>query len=271
MDRIKRGERLAAMARILTNAPNRLHTLGEFCTLFDTAKSTVSEDIDILRDAFTRFRLGTIITVAGASGGVMYRSLMNPDSAQDTLAQLAAILSEPGRLLPGGFLYTADVCSNPDTAGKVGDIMASMYCTQNPDFVLTMETSGIPVALMTARALDIPLVIARRDSRAYEGPAVKINYVAGSGDKIETMTLARKAVRPGKRALIIDDFTKGGGTLRGMAEMMREFDAPVVGIGVMIATAEPVHKRIEGIRALLTLESTDAETGSAIVRPTQLV
>ncbi|MDO4739630.1 MAG: pur operon repressor [Eubacteriales bacterium] len=270
MERIKRGERLAAMARILTNAPNRLHTLGEFCMQFDTAKSTVSEDIDILRESFARFHLGTIITVAGASGGVMYRSLMSPESAQETLGQLAATLSEPGRLLPGGFLYTADVCSNPDTAGKVGDIMASLYCMHNPDFVLTMETSGIPVALMTARALDVPLVIARRDSRAYEGPAVKINYVAGN-DKIETMTLARKAVRPGKRALIIDDFTKGGGTLRGMAEMMREFDAPVVGIGVMIATAEPVRKRAEGIRALLTLESTDPEAGSAIVRPAKLV
>lgn len=269
MERIKRGERLAAMARILTSAPNRLHTLGEFCTLFDTAKSTVSEDIDILREAFSRFRLGTVITIAGASGGVMYRSLVSPTAAEDTLGQLAATLSEPGRLLPGGFLYTADVCSNPDTAGRIGDIMASMYCAQTPDFVLTMETSGIPVALMTARALDIPLVIARRDSRAYEGPAVKINYVAG-GDRIETMTLARKAVRPGKRALIIDDFTKGGGTLRGMAEMMREFDAPVVGIGVMIATAEPEKKRIEGIHALLRLESTDTDTGTARVVPLPL-
>ncbi len=269
MERIKRGERLAAMARILTAAPNRLHTLGEFCVLFDTAKSTVSEDIDILREAFARFNLGTVLTVAGAAGGVMYRSLVSPSSAQDTLGELAQRLSEPGRLLPGGFLYTADVCSHPDTAGRIGEIMASMYCADAPDFVLTMETSGIPIALMTARALDVPLVIARRDSRAYEGPAVKINYVAG-GDRIETMTLARKAVRSGKRALIIDDFTKGGGTLRGMAEMMNEFEAPVVGIGVMIATAEPARKRIEGIRSLLTLESTDADTGTAVVRPMPL-
>ena len=42
---------------------------------------------------------------------------------------------------------------------------------------------------MTARALGVPLVIARRDSRAYEGSAVKINYVSG-GDRIETMALA---------------------------------------------------------------------------------
>ena len=266
MEKVKRGERLAAMARILTASPNRLHTLGEFCLLFDTAKSTISEDIDILRDSFSRFQIGTITTIAGAAGGVMFRSVMSSETINSTLNKLAIRLSEPGRLLPGGFLYTADVCSNPDTAGRIGEIMASIYSPLSPDFVLTMETSGIPIALMTARAMDVPLVIARRDSRAYEGPAVKINYVGG-GDRIETMTLARRAVKPGKRALIIDDFTKAGGTLRGMVEMMREFDAPVVGIGVMIATAEPVKKRADGIKALLVLDKADDESGTAIVRP----
>lgn len=269
MERIKRGERLSAMARILTGAPNRLHTLGEFCTLFDTAKSTVSEDIDILRESFQRFQLGSIITIAGASGGVLYRPYLSNESARETLEQLAKTLSEPGRLLPGGFLYTADLCCNSDTAGKVGDIMASLYCARNPDFVLTMETSGIPIALMTARALDVPLVIARRDSRAYEGPAVKINYVSGDG-QMETMTLARRAVQPRQRALIIDDFTKGGGTLRGMADMMNEFDAPVVGIGVLVATAEPVKKRIDGIQPLLIIDGMDPENGSVKVRPADI-
>ena len=94
-------------------------------------------------------------------------------------------------------------------------ILAMDYYDKAPDFVLTMETKGIPVALMTAQTMGVPLVIARRDSRAYEGSAVKINYISGeAGDRIETMALARRAVSPGQRALIIDDFMKGGGTLR---------------------------------------------------------
>ena len=34
MDRIKRNERMSAMLRILTETPNRIYTLGEFCELF---------------------------------------------------------------------------------------------------------------------------------------------------------------------------------------------------------------------------------------------
>lgn len=268
MDKIKRNERLGAMTKILTHTPNRIHTLSEFCELFGAAKSTVSEDIDLIGESFERFDLGKIETVAGAAGGVRYRAIPSHERSKAVLAQLAERLSQPGRMLPGGFLYTSDVTSEPDTAQAMGEILAMQYYDRQPHFVLTMETKGIPIALMTARALDVPLVIARRDSRAYEGSAVKINYIAGGGnERIETMALARRAVAPGQRALIIDDFMKGGGTLQGMVDMMKEFQAEVVGVGVMIATAEPEVKRVEGARSLLVLCGFETETGRAIVRP----
>ena len=47
MERIKRNERMCVIARMLADAPNRIHTLGEFCEMFDTAKSTVLSLIHI--------------------------------------------------------------------------------------------------------------------------------------------------------------------------------------------------------------------------------
>ena len=268
MDKIKRNKRLGAMTKILTNTPNRIHTLGEFCALFGAAKSTISEDIDLIGQSFERFDLGRVETVAGAAGGVRFRAVPSEAKVRRVLNDLSQRLSEPGRMLPGGFLYTSDIVSDSATARDMGEILAAKYYDRRPHFVLTMETKGIPVALMTARMLDVPLVIARRDSRAYEGSAVKINYIAGgSGERIETMALARRAVEAGQRALIIDDFMKGGGTLQGMVDLMREFLAEVVGVGVMIATAKPERKRVEGAKALLILEGFEPETGRAIIHP----
>ena len=268
MDKIKRNERLGAMTRILMDTPNRIHTLGEFSELFGAAKSTISEDIDLVSASFARFDLGRIETVAGAAGGVRYRAIPSPEKTRRVLIELSERLSEPGRMLPGGFLYTSDVSADSSTAQALGEILAAQYYDRQPHFVLTMETKGIPIALMTARMLDVPLVIARRDSRAYEGSAVKINYIAGGGnERIETMALARRAVAPGQRALIIDDFMKGGGTLQGMVDLMKEFLAEVVGVGVMISTAVPAQKRIEGVQSLLRLDGFDQQTGRAIVHP----
>lgn len=268
MDKIKRNERLGAMTRILLDTPNRIHTLNEFCDMFGSAKSTISEDIDLISASFERFDLGRIETIAGAAGGVRYRAIPSPQKAVHILESIAERLSEPGRMLPGGFLYTSDITADSNIAMQTGEILAAHYYDKQPDFVLTMETQGIPVALMAARMLDIPLVIARRDSRAYEGSAVKINYMAGSGnDRIETMALSRRAVASGQRALIIDDFAKAGGTLQGMVDLMHEFQTEVVGIGVMIVTSAPQEKRVGEVHSLLTLEGFDPVTGRAIIHP----
>ena len=268
MDKIKRNERLGAMTHILTDTPNRIHTFSEFCEMFGSAKSTISEDIDLISASFKSFDLGKIETVAGAAGGVRYRAMPSAARTKRILDALSERLSQPGRMLPGGFLYTSDVTAESEIAKSLGEILASKFYDRQPDLVLTMETKGIPLALMTARALNVPLVIARRDSKAYEGSAVKINYISGGDSgRIETMALSRRAVKPGQRALIVDDFMKGGGTLQGMVEMMAEFQAEVVGIGVMIATMTPETKRCAGAKALLMFRSADRESGACEVVP----
>lgn len=269
MEKIKRNERLGALTRILTDTPNRIHTFSEFCDLFGAAKSTISEDIDLISASFARFDLGRVETVAGAAGGVRYRAIPSPARVRTRLNDVAARLAEPGRMLPGGFLYTSDITAQSSVAQQMGEIIAAQYYDSKPNFVLTMETKGIPIALMTARMLDVPLVIARRDSRAYEGSAVKINYIAGGDDRIETMALTRRAVSPGQRALIVDDFMKGGGTLQGMVDLMEEFQAEVVGVCVMIATARPEVKRVKNVRSLLILEGFDPATGRANIHPAE--
>ena len=267
MERIRRNERLAAMTRILVESPNKIFTLGTFCEMFGAAKSTLSEDIDILRGVFSQFHLGQLDTVTGAAGGVRYRPVPSPEDAYRCVKDLSRMLNAPGRLLPGGFLYMADILAMPEVVEKMGSIIASQFYRAEPDFVLTMETKGIPIAMMTAKALGVPLVIVRRDSKVYEGPAVNINYLSGSGGRVETMSLSRRAVKEGQRALIVDDFMRAGGTARGMVDMMREFAVTVVGVCVMISTEEPAKKRLDGVKSLLVIENADENSGSVNIHP----
>ena len=268
MDKIRRNERLSAMMKILSDAPNQIYTLSWFCEMFGTAKSSMSEDVDILRGVAENFGLGCLETLSGAAGGVYYRPVVKREDAQEYISGLCGQLSGSSRLLPGGFLYYSDILSSPEITQKMGEIIATEYFDDRPDFVLTMETKGIPVALMTARALGVPLVIARHTSKVYEGPAVNINYVSGSSGSIQTMSLARRAVREGQRTLIVDDFLKGGGTAFGMMELMREFNAQVIGSAFVMETADPPRKRIQGEKSLMTLRIQQTEEGeTALVTP----
>ena len=267
MEKIRRNERMSAMLKLLTDHPNRIHTLGEFCEMFGAAKSTISEDIDLVSASFRQFDLGLIETVAGAAGGVRYRAMPSMDRCRRVLGGLAKRLQEPGRMLPGGFLYTSDVTAESVTAQSLGEILAMQYYDKAPDFVLTMETKGIPVALTTAHALGVPLVIARHASKVYEGSAVNINYVSGSSGHIETMSLSRRAVKEGQRALIVDDFLKGGGTAKGMVDLMHEFSVEVVGMAFVMETAAPGKKRVSGQKSLMILDISQDEQPTAVIRP----
>ncbi len=268
MEKIRRNERMSAMMRHLSAHPNRIFTLNSFCEMFGSAKSTMSEDIDLLRETAEMFSLGSIETVTGAAGGVRYRPVVSPEAARKIISELCAELSGSERVLPGGFLYYSDILSMPDTVNRMGEILATVYYDREPDFVLTMETKGIPVAFATANALGVPLVIARHSSKVYEGSAVNINYVSGSGN-IEMMSLSRRAVRENQKALIVDDFLRGGGTAKGMVELMREFNVEVTGMAFVMATVSPEKKRVSGEKALMTLTVEDGDPAVAFVRPAE--
>jgi len=266
MEKIRRNERMSAMMKLLAGAPNRIFTLNSFCDMFGSAKSTMSEDVELLREVCETFDLGTVETVTGAAGGVRFRPAVSRTKARAMIQELCAKLSGTERVLPGGFLYYSDILSMPEIVNGMGEIIATEYAQCEPDFVLTMETKGIPVAFATANALGIPLVIARHSSKVYEGSAVNINYVSGSGS-IETMSLSRRAVKENQRALIVDDFLKGGGTAKGMVELMREFNVSVAGMAFVMATLKPEKKRVSGEKSLMTLSVTEGDPAVADVRP----
>jgi len=235
--------------------------------MFGAAKSTISEDISIADDVLQRYGLGTLQTVAGSAGGVRYLPQVDRQSAYGEMQSICDELSVPERVLPGGFLYVADMFSNPAVVERMGQILAGPFYEKRPDFVLTVETQGIPVALLTARALAVPLVVARRNVGHTDGSVVTINYMTGSTRSMETMSLSRRLVKAGQQALIIDDFMKGGGTARGMVDLMREFGADVMGIGVVITTAQPEQKLVEDFRSLLILEHVDEIGHTVELRP----
>lgn len=234
MEKIKRGERYIAQTRMLSMNPNKVLPYGVFCEALNAAKSSISEDMAVLDKTLSRFGLGQVQTVAGAAGGARFRPTLPWQEAKNTMDRVAEALNHPDRALPGGYLYMSDLLSDPALARKMGAILAMPCYELEVDFVLTMETKGIPLALMTADALNVPLVIARRSSKVYEGSAVNISFPDGKGG-IETMSLARRAVKQGQKALVVDDFTRGGGTARGLVALMHEFDIQVAGLCFLLA------------------------------------
>jgi purine operon repressor len=151
-----------------------------------------------------------------------------------------------------------DVIFSPHWSEPIGTLFAGRFQDAAPDMVLTMETKGIPLALMTARSLGVPLAVARRESRVTEGPAISLNYVSSSG-RIGTMSLPRRALPAGSRVLVVDDFLKGGSTVRGLVELCQELGAQCVGIAALCETPAPEKHLPAPHFSVLRLDAVEEE------------
>src|SRR5690606_4587403 len=137
---MRRSARLAAMAKILVDRPNRIVSLSEFVDRFGAAKATVSEDLAILRDVFAKEGLGGIGTITGAAGGVRYVAQPSRETIAAVAEELCRELSSPGRSLPGGFLYLSDLVASPSLMCRVGEIFAAQFHGKAPDAVVTLRS-----------------------------------------------------------------------------------------------------------------------------------
>lgn len=264
---MRRAHRIAAITKILVDEPHRIFSMGDFADLFEVARSTLSEDLAIIRATFETLHMGKIETISGAVGGVRYVPIFSREQIRTHIEGICTKLQEPQRILPGGFIYTDDLISSPQVLSTVGKIFASEFYRQDPEYVVTVETAGIAVALQTAQALGIPLVVVRRQSRLTEGPVVTMNFLQGPARQIETMSLSRRALPQNSRVLLIDDFMKAGGTLRGLTDLMGEFECTVVGKGVLIETNWPQEKLIFDHLPLIHLHEVDTKEQKVVVRP----
>jgi purine operon repressor len=268
---MKRTERVGAIIKILSENPNKQYSLGYFCDLFGAAKSSVSEDIHAAKRILADFDLGVIETTGGAGGGVRLVPYISDREAEKALNEICEKLRDKNRILGNGFLYTSDIMFDSGIVKRAGEIFARRFKDLGADYVVTIETKGIPVALMTAHMLNLPLVVIRRESKISEGSTVSINYFSGAAERIQKMSISKRAVTPGTKAVIIDDFMRAGGSVKGISETLSEFDIEVVGTGVVIAATEPEKKKIHDFFPLIYIGSVNASEKTIEIFPNSLI
>lgn len=258
--KLRRSDRMVVISNYLINNPYKLTSLNTFAEKYESAKSSISEDIVIIKRAFEEIEIGHIQTVTGAGGGVIFTPSISSHDAKEMVEDLRAKLSENDRILPGGYIYLSDLLSTPAILKNIGRIIAKSFMDQKIDAVMTVATKGVPLANAVANVLNVPFVIVRRDLKITEGSTVSVNYVSGSsGDRIEKMFLSKRSLKAGSRVLIVDDFLKGGGTVNGMISLLREFDSELAGVAVFADNAQEEREKQFDYKSLLKVTNIDVK------------
>jgi xanthine phosphoribosyltransferase len=118
---------------------------------------------------------------------------------------------------------------------QMGEELAEHFRRQRPTMILTVESSGIALAIAAARALDdIPVVFAKKAAASNQASdqmaTALVHSFTHNNDNL--IRVDKRYIPIGSRVLIIDDFLANGNAVRGMTQIVEELGAKVVGVGI---------------------------------------
>ena len=266
---MKKNKRIGMLVDELTSNPCKLFDSRHFCEKFVIAKSSLSEDIRVANELLEESGTGHIESISGVGGGIKFVPGISKEDIAKLQEEMSEALADESRSLGGGYLYTSDIMYNGEFVQKMARVFAMKFYELGADCVVTVETKGIPLASQVAMLLNIPLVVIRREAKYSEGSTVSINYFSGSSDRIQKMSISKRAVVPGSKAIIIDDFMRGGGSLKGIQEILDEFEVETVGMGVALAEVKPEKKRIDNYTPILYIDINKDDANKTIIKPNE--
>lgn len=136
---------------------------------------------------------------------------------------------------------------DPALMQKVGEEFATYFSNRGITKVVTIESSGIAPALMTANALGVPMIILKKEpskvlnDHLYQ--TVVTSFTKGTNYEL---TLSQKYISEDDHVLIIDDFLANGEAATGAIRLIRKAHATVAGVGVLIEKSfQPGHDKLK--------------------------
>lgn len=101
--------------------------------------------------------------------------------------------------------------------------------------ILTIEASGIAIACIAARYFKVPVVFAKKtQTKNIAGDVYTSKVESFTHGKVYDIIVAKEFLTSEDSVLIIDDFLANGKALLGLAKLVQNAGATVVGAGIAI-------------------------------------
>lgn len=143
-----------------------------------------------------------------------------------------------GEILPGSVVKVGGFLNQRlDVAFlmELGREIAARFAGESVSMVLTVEASGIALAVAAAAALHVPAAFAKKHASAnLSGDLYTAEVYSYTHRKYYTIMLSREYLNASDRVLIVDDFLACGNAVGGLMKMVEEAGAALVGVSAAI-------------------------------------
>ncbi len=118
---------------------------------------------------------------------------------------------------------------------EMGREFKRLFGDQKITKILTIEASGIGIACIAAQHFGVPVVFAKKtQTKNIAGDTYKSRVESFTHGRVYDIIVSKEFLHPEDRVLIIDDFLAKGSALNGLAQLVTDAGATIVGAGIAI-------------------------------------
>jgi xanthine phosphoribosyltransferase len=152
--------------------------------------------------------------------------------------KLKQMIIERGEIREGHILKVDSFLNHQldaDFLYEMGEELYRLFKDQGITKILTIEVSGIAIAIMAALVFKVPVVFAKKTESLNLDKDVYVGQVHSyTKNKDYKIMISKKYLNKEDKLLIIDDFLAEGSAMRGLLDVAGQCKAEVKGIGIAI-------------------------------------
>ena len=155
---------------------------------------------------------------------------------------------------------------------EIGKEFKRRFADVEVNKILTIEASGIGIVCVVAQYFDVPVLFAKKNkTKNIAGEVYTSQVESFTHGRVYDIIVSKEFLGKGDKVLLIDDFLANGKALEGLAKLVEDSGAELVGAGVVIEKGfQPGgdNLRKQGIRleSLAIVDSMDEEKGTIVFR-----
>ena len=155
---------------------------------------------------------------------------------------------------------------------EIGREFKRRFEHKNITKIITIESSGIGIAVFVAKEFGVPMVFAKKSkSINLDGEMYVAEVESFTHRNKNQVVISKKFLLEGEHVLIIDDFLANGCALQGLISIVESAGATVEGCGIVIEKGFQIGGRVirnmgYQVESLAIIDAMDAETGSIVFR-----
>lgn len=183
-------------------------------------------------------------------------------------------IQKRGKVLPGNVLKVNSFLNHqldPYLLNIMAGEWTKLFKNDNITKIVTIEASGIALAILTGLKLNVPIVFAKKSNSKNIGDVYKSKIHSYTRDQDFDIQIEKQFIYKDDIVLIIDDFLANGSATLGMIDIINQAGAKLAGVGIAIEKGfqnggEILRDKGVRVESLAIISSMDEKTGKIIFK-----